>query len=68
MTRPPRTREAAVTFDVIERFPHVGYEVTYARNFTDMDDKIINRANETGIPAHEISENTYRNTGTTWPP
>ncbi len=48
---------AAVTFDVIERFlSHVGFEVTYVRNFTDIDDKIINRANETGIPAHEISE------------
>ena len=48
---------AAVTFDVIERFlSHVGYEVTYVRNFTDIDDKIINRANETGIPANEISE------------
>ncbi len=48
---------AAVTFDVIERFlSHVGFEVTYVQNFTDIDDKIIKRANETGIPAHEISE------------
>ncbi len=48
---------AAVTFDVIERFlSHLGYEVTYVRNFTDIDDKIINRANETGIPPNEISE------------
>ena len=48
---------AAVTFDVIERFlSHVGFEVTYVRNFTDIDDKIINKANETGIPAIEISE------------
>jgi cysteinyl-tRNA synthetase len=48
---------AAVTFDVIERFlSHIGYEVTYVRNFTDIDDKIINRANETGIPPNEISE------------
>jgi cysteinyl-tRNA synthetase len=48
---------AAVTFDVIERFlTHIGYEVTYVRNFTDIDDKIINRANETGVPALEISE------------
>ncbi len=56
---------AAVTFDVIERFlSHVGFEVTYVRNFTDIDDKIINRANETGIPASEISEKyieEYRN-------
>ncbi|MCK5391879.1 MAG: cysteine--tRNA ligase [Deltaproteobacteria bacterium] len=48
---------AAVTFDVIERFlSHIGYEVTYVRNFTDIDDKIINKANETGVPAQEISE------------
>ncbi len=48
---------AAVTFDVIERFlSHIDYEVTYVRNFTDIDDKIINRANETGVPAEEISE------------
>ena len=48
---------AAVTFDVIERFlTHIGYEVTYVRNFTDIDDKIIARANETGVPAQEISE------------
>ena len=48
---------AAVTFDVIERFlTHIGYEVTYVRNFTDIDDKIIAKANETGVPAQEISE------------
>jgi len=48
---------AAVTFDVIERFlSHLGYEVTYVRNFTDIDDKIINKSIETGVPAEEISE------------
>lgn len=48
---------AAVTFDVIERFlSHIGYEVTYVRNFTDIDDKIISKANEAGVPAQEISE------------
>lgn len=48
---------AAVTFDVIERFlSHIGYDVTYVRNFTDIDDKIINRSRETGVPASEISE------------
>ncbi len=48
---------AAVTFDVIERFlTHLGYEVTYVRNFTDIDDKIIAKASETGVAAHEISE------------
>lgn len=48
---------AAVTFDVIHRFlSYLGYEVTYVRNFTDIDDKIIAKANETGVPAEEISE------------
>ncbi|XP_065849426.1 cysteine--tRNA ligase, chloroplastic/mitochondrial isoform X1 [Euphorbia lathyris] len=38
-----------VTFDVLYRYlRHLGYEVYYVRNFTDVDDKIINRANELG--------------------
>ncbi|VFQ86506.1 unnamed protein product [Cuscuta campestris] len=38
---------AYVVFDVLFRYlEHLGYEVTYVRNFTDVDDKIINRANE----------------------
>ena len=48
---------AAVTFDVIDRFlAHLGYDVTYVRNFTDIDDKIIKKSIETGAPAEEISE------------
>ena len=48
---------AAVTFDVIERFlSYLGYEVTYVRNFTDIDDKIIAKAKETGLSAEDISE------------
>ncbi|KAL5763526.1 hypothetical protein ACOSP7_019790 [Xanthoceras sorbifolium] len=40
---------AAVAFDVLYRYlQHAGYEVTYVRNFTDVDDKIIRRANEIG--------------------
>ncbi|KAK9998255.1 hypothetical protein SO802_017858 [Lithocarpus litseifolius] len=40
---------AAVNFDVLYRYlQHLGYEVTYVRNFTDVDDKIIRRANELG--------------------
>jgi len=36
-----------VVFDVVYRFlRHLGYEVEYVRNITDIDDKIINRANE----------------------
>lgn len=33
-----------------------GYEVTYIQNFTDVDDKIINKANEEGVAASEISD------------
>ncbi|XP_045807514.1 cysteine--tRNA ligase 2, cytoplasmic-like [Trifolium pratense] len=40
---------AAVSFDILYRhLKHLGYEVTYVRNFTDVDDKIIDKANETG--------------------
>ncbi len=36
-----------VVFDVVYRFlTHLGFDVTYVRNITDIDDKIINRANE----------------------
>ncbi len=46
-----------VTFDVVARFLRsLGNEVRYVRNFTDIDDKIIRRANELGVPASEISE------------
>ena len=38
-----------VVFDVVYRYlTHLGYDVTYVRNITDIDDKIINRANENG--------------------
>jgi cysteinyl-tRNA synthetase len=40
---------ANVVFDTIVRYlRHSGYEVTFVRNFTDIDDKIINRANREG--------------------
>lgn len=39
-----------VSFDVIVRFLRsVGYEVNYVKNITDIDDKIIQRANEKGV-------------------
>ena len=46
-----------IVFDVIRRYlMHRGYEVRHIQNFTDIDDKIINRANERGIPADELTE------------
>ncbi len=48
---------ANVVFDMIYRYlKYAGYEVTYVRNYTDIDDKIINRANRDGIPWNELSE------------
>ena len=47
----------AVVFDTLFRFlKSQGNEVTYVRNFTDIDDKIINRAAEEGVEPKELSE------------
>jgi len=42
----------------VKTFQAAGYQVEYARNFTDIDDKIIKRAAEKGIDANELA-NTY---------
>ena len=48
---------SALVFDVLRRYLKFrGYRVTFVRNFTDVDDRIIRRANEAGVPATEISE------------
>ena len=50
---------SAVVFDVLNRYlRHLGYDVTFVRNFTDVDDKIIARANREGKTSAEIAE-TY---------
>jgi len=50
---------ANIVFDVVYRYlQYAGYQVTYVRNYTDVDDKIINRANERGISSKELAE-TY---------
>ena len=44
-------------FDILRRYlEYRGYEVTFVQNFTDIDDKIIRRANEEGVSYKEISE------------
>jgi len=49
--------KSAINFDVIVRYlRHKGYEVTHVTNFTDVDDKIINRANELGMEPLMLSQ------------
>ncbi|WCN37745.1 cysteine--tRNA ligase [Aneurinibacillus uraniidurans] len=49
--RPP------IVFDVVRRyFAYRGYDVTYVQNFTDVDDKIIKKAEETGMTVEEVAE------------
>ena len=46
-----------LSFDVIRRYlQYKGYQVTFAQNLTDVDDKIINRAKEEGRTAAEVAE------------
>lgn len=46
-----------IVFDTVRRyFEYKGYEVNFVSNFTDVDDKIIKRANEEGVEAGIISE------------
>ena len=46
-----------ITFDVLRRqLEREGYQVTFVQNFTDIDDKMIKRANEEGITVRELAE------------
>lgn len=46
----------AIVWDVIQRYLRfIGYQVTFVRNITDVDDKIINRAKELGISPDQLS-------------
>ncbi|MEE9524445.1 MAG: cysteine--tRNA ligase [Thermodesulfovibrionales bacterium] len=48
---------SAIVFDVIRRYlAYRGYTVNYIRNFTDVDDKIINKANEEGMAWDEVAK------------
>ncbi|HHU02245.1 MAG TPA: cysteine--tRNA ligase [Christensenellaceae bacterium] len=46
-----------VVFDVLRRyFEYKGYEVKFVQNFTDIDDKMINRANDEGVTVKELGD------------
>lgn len=46
----------ALIYDIMRKFlEKQGYDVTYARNYTDVDDKIIAKSRETGIPADKYA-------------
>lgn len=48
---------SSVAFDIITRYLRFrGFDVTYVKNFTDVDDKIINRANAEHVTIRDISE------------
>ncbi len=52
----------ALIYDIMRKYlKKLGYDVTYARNYTDVDDKIIAKANETGIPADEYAAKMIEN-------
>lgn len=46
-----------IVFDTLRRyFEYCGYKVTFVQNFTDVDDKMINRANEEGISVSQLAD------------
>lgn len=50
-----------VQFDLVARYLRFcGHSVEYVQNITDVDDKIIARANEAGVPAHELARRFER--------
>lgn len=52
----------ALIYDIMRKYlEKKGYKVTYARNYTDVDDKIIAKSNETGIPADDYAAKMIEN-------
>ena len=52
----------ALIYDIMRKYlKKQGYDVTYARNYTDVDDKIIAKSHETGIPADEYAAKMIEN-------
>lgn len=51
----------ALIYDIIRKYlEKKGYKVAYARNYTDVDDKIIAKSNETGIPADKYAKDMIK--------
>ncbi len=51
-----------MVFDVIRRYlEHVGYDVEHVQNYTDIDDKIINRANAEGLDPKKLTDDLIEN-------
>lgn len=47
----------AIFFDVVRRYlEYAGYDVNYVSNFTDVDDKLIKKANELGVTVQEVAD------------
>ena len=56
-----------IIFDTVRRyFEYKGYEVNYVSNFTDVDDKIIKKANEEGVTAQRSQKDILRNANKIW--
>ncbi|WDZ90425.1 cysteine--tRNA ligase [Nocardiopsis sp. HUAS JQ3] len=52
---------SGVNFDILRRWlTHLGYDVTFCRNVTDIDDKIIRVASDEGVPWWQVSERNQR--------
>jgi len=52
----------ALIYDIMRKYlEKLGYDVVYARNYTDVDDKIIAKSKETGIPADEYAAKMIEN-------
>lgn len=46
-----------IIFDIVHRYlEQIGFEVTFVQNFTDVDDKLIRKAEETGLSVPEVAD------------
>ena len=56
-----------IVFDTVRRyFEYKGYEVNFVSNFTDVDDKIIKKANEEGVSAGKSLSGILQNARKIW--